>query len=38
MQALPHSMSLTLHQATADPCFHQSPEHSQTSLGQSLVG
>ena len=40
MDALPHSVPLTLQQATADPCLHWRllDTNSQASLGQSFVG
>ena len=37
-KALLRPVPWTLQQATTSPCLCQSPGHSQTSLGQSLVG
>ena len=38
MQALLHSVTPTLQQATADPRLHQTPGHSRARVAQSLVG
>ena len=37
MQALPHSVPLTLHQSTADPCLHRRLLHTHRQIWVSLL-